>query len=558
MTRNPVILFFSAILTVCTIGLYTLVSADTGGSYRIKCNDLSGRLSFLGISDDGSSSFWLSGYSGGGEDTEAFRLEPSRQSSWSDSFTLPISGTRSSISPVVSEVNGGTHKLLATNYGNNCVIDTQNQRLPDPPDPTEPPIDPEPPDPTDPPIDPVPPDPTDPTDPPDPPVTPTQPPETLVPDNQPSGDRVLKDIIGTFTQGLTAAALERGYNISDRIVTGLVGRSYLDMMSIADSPATFPQDMQEIQPEETGESKAQEAKDMTSTTMATSPDDTTAISDPLQTDTPSEHAYTFWAETQYFDINDNRYNIDVSGTIAEIRFGLDRMVSDNLLIGIAGGVEKLESDGYGGTISVEQTGVFIGPYIGYRFGEMSVFDIWAGYTFGEGESRISLLEGDFDADRVFVTANLTSQFSTENKINFRPKLSFYYGKTKVENYSLYLDPEKYNGIGGRLSVDDFDANYGVLELSSEVNHMFKSSENTYTLPFFRLGISYAFERPNDGMLITPELTEEETSEVLGNCHIGVRMLMYKKFAIEVRAGYYGIGESDFDVLDGRLVLTYVF
>mgnify|MGYP001544312469 FL=1 len=78
------------------------------------------------------------------------------------------------------------------------------------------------------------------------------------------------------------------------------------------------------------------------------------------------------------------------------------------------------------------------------------------------------------------------------------------------------------------------------------------------MPFLRLGVSYAFERPNDGIIITPELTAEDTAEVLGNANVGFRMLINTQFVTEVRAGYYGIGESDFDVWDGRLVLSYFF
>jgi hypothetical protein len=271
-----------------------------------------------------------------------------------------------------------------------------------------------------------------------------------------------------------------------------------------------------------------------------------------------ESDYNLWADAQYFEINDDRYDIDASGSIKEIRFGLDRLVGEDLVLGIAGGFERLENTGYAGTINVEQDGLFIGPFLGYRLSEFAVIDVWLGYTKGDGESRISQLEGSFDADRLFISANISSQYTTENQFNFRPKFSFYYGNTEITDYSLYLDPSKNNGNGGTLTIDDYDANYGVAELSIETNRIYDTFKNTYTMPFLRLGVSYAFERPNDGVIITPELTAEDTAEVLGNANIGFRMLINTQFVTEVRAGYYGIGESDFDVWDGRLVLSYFF
>lgn len=177
---------------------------------------------------------------------------------------------------------------------------------------------------------------------------------------------------------------------------------------------------------------------------------------------------------------------------------------------------------------------------------------------GDGESRIARLEGSFDVDRLFISANISSQYTTDNQVNFRPKLSFYYGRSNITDSSLYLDPNKNGGFGGTLTLDDHDTNFGVLGFSGEVNKIYDTSKNTYTMPFFRLGVSYAFERPNDGVIITPDLTAEDTAEVLGNVHAGFRMLINTQFVAELRAGYFGIGESDFDVWNGRLIFSYFF
>lgn len=597
MKRKCPLAVFASLATAGIISLQSPLFAANGNG-PIRCNDIIGELAYLGISEDGSTSFWLSTYTSGGLDTEPFRVEPSRQSSWFDSFTLSVSGTHSSVSPVVSEGSGGAHKLLAENYGNNCIVDTQNQKLPDPPDPPidpEPPIDPpdppidpeppieppdppidpeppiEPPDPPDPPIDPEPP--IEPPDPPDPPIDPEnpEPPQTKPPEPQeperPSGDRLVQGLLNTVTQSLTTAALERGYSISDRIVAGLVGRSYLDRIETS-SPASFRQNLLSFvnerqvasDPGDFQQPSILSAAQPVYSDMAMNFEASVTPEPPMGPgrEFGIKSDYNLWADAQYFDINDDRYDIDASGSIKEIRFGIDRLVGDDLVLGISGGFERLENTGYAGTINVEQDGMFIGPYLGYRISEFAVIDIWLGYTKGDGESRISQLEGSFDADRLFISANISSQYSTENQFNFRPKFSFYYGNTNITDYSLHLDPGKNRGYGGTLTIDDYDANYGVAEFSVETNRIYNTSKNTYTMPFLRLGVSYSFERPNDGVIITPELTAEDTADVLGNASVGFRMLINKQFVTEVRAGYYGIGESDFDVWDGRLVFSYFF
>jgi hypothetical protein len=84
------------------------------------CNS-TGNLFFLGTSSSGSNSVWLSNTSQG-----SFRLDAAQGNTTVDTWTKDRSGLNVSISPFVSNGNGGTHKLY-DNAGD-CLLDTQNQK----------------------------------------------------------------------------------------------------------------------------------------------------------------------------------------------------------------------------------------------------------------------------------------------------------------------------------------------------------------------------------------------------------------------------------------------
>ena len=82
-----------------------------------------GNLRYLGTTTDSTRSVWISGTSAG-----AFRLEAAQGNQTVDAWSKGRRGLRVSISPVVSNGNGGTHKLYEDTGGNGCLLDTQNQQ----------------------------------------------------------------------------------------------------------------------------------------------------------------------------------------------------------------------------------------------------------------------------------------------------------------------------------------------------------------------------------------------------------------------------------------------
>ena len=83
-----------------------------------------GGLRYLGNTRDAARSVWLSRTGAG-----SFALESAQGSQVVDTWSRPPSRQlHISASPVVSQGNGGTHKLLETGGSKPCVVDTQNQK----------------------------------------------------------------------------------------------------------------------------------------------------------------------------------------------------------------------------------------------------------------------------------------------------------------------------------------------------------------------------------------------------------------------------------------------
>lgn len=96
-------------------------------------NSVQGRLVFLGKTHDSSRSVWLSVTTAG-----SFQLE-AQGNQLIDEWSKSARGLHLSLSPIVSQGNGGTHFLI--NAANNRILDSQNQKggIIFPPLPSEPP-----------------------------------------------------------------------------------------------------------------------------------------------------------------------------------------------------------------------------------------------------------------------------------------------------------------------------------------------------------------------------------------------------------------------------------
>ncbi|RJG08807.1 hypothetical protein D3879_23370 [Pseudomonas cavernicola] len=76
--------------------------------------------------------------------------------------------------------------------------------------------------------------------------------------------------------------------------------------------------------------------------------------------------------------------------------------------------------------------------------------------------------------------------------------------------------------------------------------------------YAEVGLSNEFERPNDGRMITGDLSLEKTSPWSGSLRTGVQALVAPDVFIDTSLGYLSFGQNGLDVWEGRVLLSIAF
>ena len=187
----------------------------------------------------------------------------------------------------------------------------------------------------------------------------------MIPDgNRPSGKDIVNGIIAATTQGGSGALLMRDYTISNRVVNGLFARQKIRAASrFGDGRQSVP---------------------------GTNAPQGIATSGQQSEGSPQWDA---WADARFYDIKDQRYQLDTSGTLQQAYVGADSLVTSDLVLGLAGAYEGSDQNGYQGYVSTNTDAYTIGPYVGYRVLPNVVLDGWLGYAYQSVDTRITIAKG---------------------------------------------------------------------------------------------------------------------------------------------------------------------
>ena len=208
-------------------------------------------------------------------------------------------------------------------------------------------------------------------------------------------------------------------------------------------------------------------------------------------------------------------------------------------------------------ISSDIDGYFVGPFVAWKPRTNLVLDLWAGYAQNNVDSNIAGLEGDYDVDRFFVSANATGRwFWGETEI--RPKVELFYSNNDTGTHSY--SPTEGLGLPTNLELEvpGGHDDLFVSTFSAEVRREFQFSSGTRIAPYVRFGIDWAPVRPNDGDILDGDLRLVSTGEVTGNVLAGLTMSFTNGSRLDGRVGYGGIGQRDLDVFGGQIAFTFPF
>ncbi|UWU16866.1 autotransporter domain-containing protein (plasmid) [Rhizobium sullae] len=527
-----------------------------GDAFAANCSSRGG-LAYLGNTKGATGSVWLSGTSAG-----SFGLEAAQGNQTVDTWSKSQRGLHLSLSPVVSNGNGGTHKLYDISSGKPCLLDTQNQMrsgiLPniDWPD-GRPDVGPQPvfpgfdwpdgrPD--------VGPQPVFPGfDRPDgrPDVGP-QPvfPGIAWPDGRPDvGPQPIPPDFN-WPDGRPDVGPQPVFpGVTPRTPTAIRGGRVV----AARTPDTC------IDPRSINSNKQQRdlpiCRDLAAEEAAAqSADRSPQVPLTPGRDLPAPSLWNFWADIQFADISDERYDRD-SGTLARsLTMGLDRRITNDLVVGMTVSLENSSTDAFDGTLGIDTEGFSFGPYAAYRLSKHWAIEGSLTYGRYNNDIDLSVLSGRQDSERLAGEISLHGQY----------KVDAYFIRPKASVSWSHIDSDAYDLSGSILNIpvsvslpgDSF--NYGVLDLSTEVSRYFRLPDGQPFLVFAELGAQYEFERPNDGKILTGDLSEVTPSPWAFSLRSGFRMLLNDNLQIEATGGYLSFGQKDLDAWEGKLHVSWSF
>ena len=551
----------------------------------------SGGLAFVGVTNDGSRSVWLSGTSPGD-----FGLEAAQGKQSVDEWTRNAGGLHLTLSPVVSNGNGGVHKLLDLGGNKDCLLDTQNQKggftlppagqIPMPerpgitppigkifpdfsrpggvtppigtvPAPERPPVGVTPGRPTlgqwslppnvarpgevAPPIGVVPPDVRPPSG-----VTP---PIGVVPPEQrpPSG---LTPSVPTMPQGQIVGRIDAAEWYAGRVplpANRCIDPRYdprLGGAPLADGTlpvVTCPENLLRQH------AQARTRNALEATLMEQVPITAGRQGEPVS-------PWNTWVDARYTDISDDRDGQDLDGEAQVVAVGVDRWVSEQAVAGVSFSVDSSRSDNFGGAWDSDSDGFSISPYVAYRLSERWALDASLIWRWGDNDTELATLDGSFDTRSFGGALNAHGQYRWGEAL-LRPTVSLFYSRERSDDYDL---DGKILGIPVEVEVPGDSYSTGVASVSGEVSRIYHTDHAGLIMPYAELGVDWAFEQPNDGRYLNEDLEWEDPSDLTGTLRTGARWFVGEATLLEASAGYLSIGHDDLDIWEGRLYLSYRF
>jgi len=554
----------------------------------------SGGLTYLGNTRDGSRSVWLSLTQDG-----SFELEAAQGNQTVDTWGVPPDRRlHISDSPVVSNGNGGTHKLYDTSDGKPCLMDTHNQKRdwtippnllsPEGLMPTRPPIGglfpgfgpptglmPTLPGGVQPPIATLPPTGITPglpggVQPPIATLPPTgitpglpggvQPPIATLPPTgitpglpggvqppiatlPPTGTKPglpggVKPPIGTLPPGSVIPPVDGSVV---RLADGTLVRSVAGTPQRCIDPRTPPSSGEANWPICPAEILAE--ADRNAEVPLTQGRD---LGEPT--------LWNAWVQPLYVQVSDGRYGLDMDTQLGSVTFGLDRRFGDNVVLGSSFAYQNSATDGFGDLLQADSSGFSISPYLAVRMSPHWAVDASVSYGQYDNTLKLSVLEGNYDSQQWSGNITAHGQY-TLGEYFVRPKASLTYSYINSDGYDL-----KGNVVGLPINVafpeDSF--NFGIVEASTELSRIFVFDNGATVMPFAEIGATYAFDQPNDGQILTGDLELAAPSAWSGTLRAGARMLISNSVQVEASGGYLSIGQSGLDIWEGKLQVSVGF
>lgn len=261
-----------------------------------------------------------------------------------------------------------------------------------------------------------------------------------------------------------------------------------------------------------------------------------------------------WIDGYYFDVRDRRYNLVYDGHDSLIVLGTDRLLRKNLALGLLVAFQNSDTNSFGGNWLTSSNEVIFGPYLGYQITPTWALNTSLGYGNTTNDVNIANFNGRYIAQSCSLEVDMIGQYRYQDlHLRIKPSLFYSYIYTKAYKMSGSLA-----GVNLTIPVPSDNFSLGIVAVAFEINRDFKLPNFKMLEPFADIGVIYAFERPNNGKILTGNLLLASTSAWSGSARLGARLLVSSSFYIAANGGYLSIGQAELNVWEARLYMSYAF
>lgn len=264
--------------------------------------------------------------------------------------------------------------------------------------------------------------------------------------------------------------------------------------------------------------------------------------------------WNLWLTDNYYDLRDQRYEINLDGYSNVFVLGIDKKIGKRMVIGAMTYYQNFKSWNLGGNWSATTYGAAIGPYFAYQLSKKWAANFNFTYSQSNNANYIGNISGNFISNSYAVKLLGRGDYSI-GKFNISPKPSVFYCLIYNQAYQM-------SGpfLGTQLNLAIPKANFaaGIIDFALEINRDFQLTYFKLLEPFIEAAVQYAFERPNNGQILTGNLFLVSISPWNGVARLGARLLIADPLFLEASAGYLSIGHPDLEIWEAKLYLSYAF
>ena len=232
------------------------------------------------------------------------------------------------------------------------------------------------------------------------------------------------------------------------------------------------------------------------------------------------------------------------GDVYNISAGVDKMLSDNLILGLSVGYEESDFD-INDNDQLESDGYTVAPYVGLEITEGVLLSLQAGYASLNYDVETGGATGDFDSDRFFGSADVAGVF-TNGPWRLSPGMNILYLEEEQEDYTL----------SSGVDVNGDDITLGRASLGGEIGYLIEGAGQTRVEPYVLARAEWDFdEQDNVELGGGQEYRPDDFGGVIGG---GLNVVSTNFLQGNLQATYNSIGRDDTDNYSIRATLRANF